>query len=113
MSRGSGDSAGERDCHLGDALMGGVVSLPVSATSDAGSRAKGGFDWRSAVALVVLLAAVTALFLTAPFDKDMWWSDAPRHAMDGAFYRDFLRYLPLSYAKQWAMNYYIHYPALA
>ena len=60
----------------------------------------------------MLLMAVAALFLTAPYHKDMWWSDAPRHAMDGAFYSDFARHMPLGHVKQFAMNYYLKYPAL-
>jgi hypothetical protein len=65
---------------------------------------------------VALTAAVAALLLTAPYGKDMWWSDAPRHAMDGAFYRDLARqvigHMPLANVKQFAMNYYLKYPAL-
>jgi Dolichyl-phosphate-mannose-protein mannosyltransferase len=72
-----------------------------------------GGAWRREMApLLVLAAAVAVLFLTAPYHKDMWWSDAPRHAMDGAFYRDFARHLPLGHVKQFAMNYYLKYPAL-
>jgi hypothetical protein len=89
-----------------------AVPPAISAVREAGARAKPGFDWRTAAALAVLLAAVTALFATTPYDKDMWWSDAPRHAMDGAFYRDLLRHMPLGHLKQFAMNYYLKYPAL-
>jgi hypothetical protein len=73
-----------------------------------------GRGWRRGelAPLLVLAAAVTVLFLTAPYHKDMWWSDAPRHAMDGAFYRDFARHMPLGHVKQFAMNYYLKYPAL-
>jgi hypothetical protein len=90
-----------------------VVAFPaVSAAPVSAPPPKSGFDWRSAAALAVLLAAVTALFLSAPYDKDMWWSDAPRHAMDGAFYRDLMRHMPLGHMKQFAMDYYLKYPAL-
>src|SRR5215469_6782591 len=92
--------------------MSGVAFPAVSASPVSGPPPKSGFDWRSAAAVAVLLAAVTALFLSAPYDKDMWWSDAPRHAMDGAFYRDLIRHMPLGHLKQFAMNYYLKYPAL-
>ena len=43
---------------------------------------------------------------------DFWWSDAPRHAMDGAFYYDMARALPVTHLKQWAIDYYLQYPAV-
>src|SRR6267378_984895 len=68
--------------------------------------------WPDALALLVLAVAVVLLFESSPRRGDFWWSDAPRHAMDGAFYRDFFHDLPLRHAKQYAMNYYVKYPAL-
>lgn len=65
------------------------------------------------VPLLVLAIAVALLFLSAPYRADMWWSDAPRHAMDGAFYRDLFRDMPVGHLKEYAMNYYLQYPALA
>ena len=43
---------------------------------------------------------------------DFWWSDAPRHAMDGVFYYDLVRARPVGHLRQWAMDYYIQYPAV-
>ena len=62
--------------------------------------------------LLLLLVAVLLLFQSSPTAGDFWWSDAPRHALDGAFYRDLLHDLPLSRIKQYAMDYYLQYPAL-
>ena len=59
------------------------------------------------IPVLLLAAAVGALFFTSPYHADIWWSDASRHAMDGAFYRDFVRHLPLSHLKQFAMSYYV------
>ncbi len=64
------------------------------------------------VCLLLLTVAVLLLFLTSPRAGDFWWSDAPRHAMDGVFYHDMARSLPLTHLKQWAMDYYIQYPAI-
>jgi hypothetical protein len=68
--------------------------------------------WPDVLALLLLTTAVVLLFQTSPRRGDFWWSDAPRHAMDGAFYCDFLHDLPLRHAKQYAINYYVQYPAL-
>lgn len=65
-------------------------------------------------ALIVLLlaaAAATAL-LTAPTDGDFYWSDAPRHALNGLFIKDLLSDLPFSDPRQYAVDYYLRYPAL-
>jgi Dolichyl-phosphate-mannose-protein mannosyltransferase len=72
-----------------------------------------GSAWKGALPLLVLGIAVVLLFLSAPYRADMWWSDAPRHAMDGAFFRDLFRDMPVGHLKEYAMNYYLQYPALA
>ncbi|MGC2112250.1 MAG: glycosyltransferase family 39 protein [Candidatus Korobacteraceae bacterium] len=68
--------------------------------------------WGDFVCLVLLTMAVCLLFKTSPTQGDFWWSDAPRHAMDGAFYYDMARALPVSHLKQWAIDYYLQYPAV-
>ena len=68
--------------------------------------------WLDLVCLLLLTIAVFLLFETSPRAGDFWWSDAPRHAMDGVFYYDLIRTLPLAHLKQWAMAYYIQYPAV-
>jgi 4-amino-4-deoxy-L-arabinose transferase-like glycosyltransferase len=67
---------------------------------------------RDIVFLLLLGIAVLLLFQTSPRAGDFWWSDAPRHAMDGAFYRDMARSLPFTHLKQWATDYYLQYPAV-
>jgi hypothetical protein len=71
------------------------------------------FDTKQAVAMALLAAAVFMLFLTAPRHGEFSWSDAPRHAMDGVFYHDLIRDMPVGHIRQYAMDYYLRYPALA
>lgn len=71
-----------------------------------------GSPWSDLLCLLLLAIAVSMLFATWPRAGDFWWSDAPRHAMDGVFYYDFFRNLPFAHLKQWAMDYYIQYPAI-
>jgi hypothetical protein len=59
-----------------------------------------------------LVLATAALFFTAPMDGDFWWSDAPRHAMDGLFMRDLLLAHPFHHPAAWAIGYYVRHPAL-
>ena len=68
--------------------------------------------WRDLACLGLLAVAVFLLFETSPRQGDFWWSDAPRHAMDGIFYYDMVRALPITHLKQWAINYYLQYPAV-
>src|SRR5271165_242720 len=68
--------------------------------------------WGDLVCLLLLMVAVVLLFKTSPTQGDFWWSDAPRHAMDGIFYYDMARAMPITHAKQWAINYYLQYPAV-
>jgi Dolichyl-phosphate-mannose-protein mannosyltransferase len=70
------------------------------------------FRWLDFVCLAALTVAVGLLFKTSPTQGDFWWSDAPRHAMDGAFYYDMARQLPIHHLKQWAIDYYLQYPAV-
>lgn len=58
-----------------------------------------------------LLAGMFCLFLTAPHDGEFWWSDAPRHALNGVFVKDLVQAIPHD-PKAWAMQYYVKYPAL-
>src|SRR5271167_1204525 len=68
--------------------------------------------WQDIACLGLLAVAVLLLFKTSPTQGDFWWSDAPRHAMDGVFYYDLARALPVAHPKQWAVNYYLQYPAV-
>jgi 4-amino-4-deoxy-L-arabinose transferase-like glycosyltransferase len=60
----------------------------------------------------LLISACVALLATAPVAGNFWWSDAPRHALNGAFVKDMLQTVPLHDPKGWAIEYYLRYPAL-
>jgi hypothetical protein len=62
---------------------------------------------------VVLAFAAALLYSTSPANGDFWWSDASRHAMNGAFFYDFFSALPLENPMDWAVDYYLRRPALA
>jgi 4-amino-4-deoxy-L-arabinose transferase-like glycosyltransferase len=66
---------------------------------------------RGAAALV-LLAASLALLATAPTGGNFSWSDAPRHALNGAFVKDLIAAFPWRDPKTWAIDYYLQYPSL-
>src|SRR5271167_3863163 len=68
--------------------------------------------WKDIACLLMLAFAVFLLFKTSPTQGDFWWSDAPRHAMDGVFYYDMARAMPITHVRQWAINYYLQYPAV-
>ena len=78
-------------------------------SSDSGSINSARWD---IVFLLLLAIAAFLLFKTSPRAGDFWWSDAPRHAMDGVFYHDLARAMPITHMKQWAMDYYLQYPAI-
>jgi hypothetical protein len=82
--------------------------------SDAVLPVRRAADWPArAVLVLVLFAATGALFATAPMRGDFWWSDAPRHALNGAFVKDFVAAMPLDDPAGWAVDYYLRYPALS
>src|SRR5258708_9899368 len=79
-------------------------------TTDSGIRP---IAWAGDAGAIAVLAALTViLFLTAPRDGDFWWSDVPRHALNGVFVRDLIADLPWSDPVGYAVQYYIRYPAL-
>jgi hypothetical protein len=69
---------------------------------------------RLAPALVgaLLLACSLAYLFTAPTNGDFWWSDAPRHGLNGLFLRDLIVQHPLHDPVSWAFAYYARRPAL-
>lgn len=64
------------------------------------------------LAISALVLFTLILFLSSPTAGDFSWSDAPRHALNGIFVKDFITAMPLSQPKQYAVNYYLQYPAL-
>ncbi len=70
-------------------------------------RSVGDAAWLAGLVLVAGLA-----FATSPLDGGYWWSDAPRHALNGAFLLDAARAMPVGNPVDYAHDYYLHYPAL-
>jgi 4-amino-4-deoxy-L-arabinose transferase-like glycosyltransferase len=100
----------------GPAIMG---KEPAAGRAAAGPRAASARPAGTAVTLAelaaVLLAAIAAaalLFLSAPHEGEFWWSDSPRHALNGVFLRDLLMAMPWRDPAGFAMQYYVQYPAL-
>ena len=69
---------------------------------------------RRTLCLAALLIALTValLFLQAPDGGAFYWSDAPRHALNGVFVKDLLADRPWDDAAAYAYSYYAQYPAL-
>lgn len=61
---------------------------------------------------LLLAALVGLLFLGAHADGSYWWSDAPRHALNGVFVKDLIVAAPWSDPSRYAYDYYAQYPAL-
>src|SRR5215469_17800068 len=66
---------------------------------------------QNTVVALVYLAGILCLFMTAPHNGEFWWSDAPRHALNGVFVKDLVAAAPHD-PRAWAMQYYVKYPAL-
>ena len=64
------------------------------------------------IAGLLVLAVVALLFAGAPHGGAFYWSDAPRHALNGVFVKDLLLDLPLDDPAGYAYRYYAQYPAL-
>jgi 4-amino-4-deoxy-L-arabinose transferase-like glycosyltransferase len=69
-------------------------------------------DWGSLAIAVLFCGAASTLLVTSPTQSNFWWSDAPRHALNGAFIRDAAMAFPWRHPMDWAVDYYLHYPAL-
>src|SRR5947209_623594 len=87
-----------------------IQTAPTAAASPWRSHKNGFIE--GAASFTILFCAIAALFVTAPRDGSFWWSDAPRHALDGAFFLDLLRDHPIASLRQYAVDYYVKYPAL-
>ncbi|WP_372624183.1 ArnT family glycosyltransferase [Falsiroseomonas sp.] len=91
------------------------MSAPRTSTirreAAAGTAGAARFAELLAVLLAALLGAVL-LFLTAPTAGEFWWSDAPRHGLNGVFVRDLVAAMPWRDPVGYAMQYYVQYPAL-
>ena len=68
---------------------------------------------RDAAVPLVLASLCIALFLAAPVGGDFSNADAPRHALNGVFLRDFAVQHPFAHPFRWAVDYYLQWPALS
>lgn len=64
------------------------------------------------VAAALYLVGAILLWLTAPHDGEFWWSDSPRHALNGVFIKDLVAAFPWRDPAGFAAQYYVQYPAL-
>lgn len=64
------------------------------------------------LALSLVVLAVLVLYYTAPSGGAFYWSDAPRHAMNGVFVKDLIAAMPFDDPSGYAYGYYAKYPAL-
>lgn len=73
------------------------------------------WDWSqrrwTAIAATAFALGAVILFFSAPHNGEFWWSDAPRHALNGVFLGDLVSAWP-SDPKAWAIDYYVKHPAL-
>lgn len=61
---------------------------------------------------IAIVITGAALLATSPLGGDFAWSDAPRHALNGAFLKDFIAAMP-RHPVAWAESYYLQYPSLS
>ena len=92
-------------------LMKAKRAAPAAATTY--SRAAGTARRSEIIIVFAIFALVTvALWFSAPHDGEFWWSDSPRHALNGVFLNDMLAAFPWHAPARYAMQYYVQYPAL-
>lgn len=65
-----------------------------------------------ALAALLIFLLLALLFLTSPREGNFYWSEAPRHALNGVFIKDLLLDMPWSAPQDYAFRYYAQYPAL-
>ncbi|HLI21719.1 MAG TPA: hypothetical protein VKV32_11405, partial [Stellaceae bacterium] len=68
------------------------ADTPASASLGAGLGAAIG-EWP--IVALALGVATLLLGVTAPHHGEFWWSDAPRHALNGVFVKDFVAAMPI------------------
>lgn len=64
------------------------------------------------IGAIVLAILVAGVFSPLSLDYAFYYSDAPRHALNGAFILDLVRDFPIHDPVQWAYDYYAQYPSL-
>lgn len=68
--------------------------------------------WHDVIAMLVLAGLVAIQYGLLPKTGDIWWSDASRHALNGAFVLDAMRSLPIHHLVEFATDYYRKWPGL-
>jgi hypothetical protein len=63
-------------------------------------------------AFAIFVVAAAILWISAPHNGEFWWSDSPRHALNGVFVKDMIAAFPWRDPARYAMQYYVQYPAL-
>ena len=66
----------------------------------------------NAIACAVFALGAVLLWLSAPHQGEFWWSDSPRHALNGVFIKDLFAAFPWRDPAGFAAQYYVQYPAL-
>jgi len=61
------------------------------------------------ICLLVISILVFGVFINV---GGFWWTDEPRHAMDGVYFLDLFRDRPFSNLYGYTVEYFVHYPAL-
>ncbi len=64
------------------------------------------------IAFLVMAGIIAFYFFSLPANGVIYWSDASRNALNGAFVHDFLREMPLRRPIDFALDYYRQWPAL-
>jgi hypothetical protein len=90
----------------------------VTARSDpsGGDRASENLEWGTRwydwLAVSILGIVCATLYWLLPRAGDIWWMDASRHALNGAFVLDFVKAMPIRHPSAFAFDYYRQWPAL-
>ena len=66
----------------------------------------------SIASFFVLTAIIAFLYYSLPKNGVIWWSDASRNALNGAFVLDILKAMPIHRPVEFAYDYYRQWPAL-
>ena len=66
----------------------------------------------TAIAFAFFTLGAVLLWLSAPHQGEFWWSDSPRHALNGVFIKDLFAAFPWRDPAGFAAQYYVQYPAL-
>lgn len=64
------------------------------------------------LAWLLVMVCVALLFAQAPHGGAFYWSDSPRHALNGVFVMDMIKAMPIDDPTGYAYRYYAQYPAL-